>query len=522
MRRIGQVRGWRIWLRVSVGVEVSFAYMRRKALRFSALRVEDPLPLPGNGLSHRHNANEGSVRLRTTVRPIGQDEFDVDLLCHLPAANRYWHSSDDVYHRLGARLKENGIYERMCEPLKRCWRLQYADGERFHMDITPSIGNPECMNGGILVPDRTIHDWEPSNPLAYANTFDTASQKAPVFTAFGTRLFTEVMSKAYIEPMPERMESTDLLRRLVQVSKRHRDLMFKDDENGFPPISVIITTLLMHAYEDAVRRPHETPWDFVLAVVKLIPSYITIKDLGRGRYEFELPNPTTEGENFAERWNEDPRRARDFWRWHQQLTADLVTLATLDGEDRVRDHLTKRITGPETAKAFNRRRDLVNETRNRGRLTRLGGTGGLAAAQSHNAGARPHTFFGNRVKNPRAGMAQEAQPYRRKTHYGRKGKPGRALRPLQNAASALRLQHETTALGRASRVRIENKQAACRQSTSLARPPRTRRWPTDPAYLQHNKRPCLRRCRMRVPLSPQQSGLEQHAFAHVHNRTLGR
>ena len=338
---------------------------------------------------------QGSVRLRTTVRPVGQEEFDVDLLCHLPAAKQYIHDSDDIYQRLGARLKENAIYERMCEPLKRCWRLQYADGERFHMDITPSIHNLLCTQGGILVPDRNINDWESSNPIGYADAFDETSKKVPTFTAFRTMQFAEAMAKAYIEPMPERMESTDLLRRLVQVSKRHRDMMFLDQENGFPPISIIITTLLMQAYEDAILQPHETPWDFVLEVVRLMPYYIKKTQTGPDSYKFDLPNPTTDGENFAERWNEDMRRARDFWRWHQKLESDLTTLASLQGEDRIRDHLTSHITGPETGKAFSHRRDRIKASREQGRLTRLVGAGGLAVTNSRNTGARPHTFFGD-------------------------------------------------------------------------------------------------------------------------------
>lgn len=337
---------------------------------------------------------QGSVRLRTTVRPVGKNEFDVDLLCHLPAANQYLHDSDNVYQLIGTRLKEHGIYERMCKPQKRCWRLQYADGEQFHMDITPSIRNLACFNGGILVPDRQLHDWEPSNPLGYADMFDTASKKIPTFTAFNRTQFAKAMASAYIEPMPERMESTDLLRRFVQVCKRHRDLLFQK-ESGFPPISIIITTLVMHAYEEAILHPHETPWDFMIDVVRRMPNYIKVTQTAKNRHEFNLPNPTTEGENFAERWNEDIRRAQDFWRWHKSLTAALTTLLALKGEDRIQEHLTGQITGPETVKSFSRRRDIINSARAQNQLNRIGGSGGLVVTQSGSPGIRSHTFYGS-------------------------------------------------------------------------------------------------------------------------------
>jgi len=36
--------------------------------------------------------------------------------------------------------------------------LNYAN--EFHMDITPSIMNPECTNGGELVPDKELRALE--------------------------------------------------------------------------------------------------------------------------------------------------------------------------------------------------------------------------------------------------------------------------------------------------------------------------------------------------------------------------
>lgn len=52
---------------------------------------------------------QGSFRLGTCVKPLGQDEYDIDLVCKLqikPNSNQ-----KDIYNLVGNRLKENGIYE---------------------------------------------------------------------------------------------------------------------------------------------------------------------------------------------------------------------------------------------------------------------------------------------------------------------------------------------------------------------------------------------------------------------------
>jgi hypothetical protein len=41
----------------------------------------------------------------------------------------------------------------------------------FHLDITPSIPNPGCPKGGVLVPDKAQQAWTPSNPKGYKTLF---------------------------------------------------------------------------------------------------------------------------------------------------------------------------------------------------------------------------------------------------------------------------------------------------------------------------------------------------------------
>ena len=77
---------------------------------------------------------QGSFRHGTTVKPIGREEFDVDLVCHLRFVNGD-SMPREINKLVGDRLRQNGTYEKMMEPLNRGWRITYAN--EFHLDITP-------------------------------------------------------------------------------------------------------------------------------------------------------------------------------------------------------------------------------------------------------------------------------------------------------------------------------------------------------------------------------------------------
>jgi hypothetical protein len=93
---------------------------------------------------------QGSVALGTTVKPLRRNEHDVDLVGHAAGAGGV---PPTVLKKLiGDRLHENSHYRPLLEEMPRCWRLNYAN--EFHQDITPSVPNTLCANGGELVPDK--------------------------------------------------------------------------------------------------------------------------------------------------------------------------------------------------------------------------------------------------------------------------------------------------------------------------------------------------------------------------------
>src|SRR4029077_296491 len=116
-----------------------------------------------------------------------------------------------------------------------------------------------------------------------------------------------------------------ILRRAVQIGKRHRDILFVDDPE-VAPLSVIITTLMSRSYEWCVsNREYDNELGLLFEVVRRMPDTIEIRRTGAGDWWF-IWNETTKGENFAEKWNRRPELAEAFFTWHGRFCADLAEL----------------------------------------------------------------------------------------------------------------------------------------------------------------------------------------------------
>lgn len=271
---------------------------------------------------------QGSTAIGTTVRPIDRTEHDVDLIAHCPDVSPAI-SPFVLKGTIGARLRSNQGYARILEEKARCWRLSYAN--EFHMDITPSIPNPGCLNGGELVPDKELKEWSPSNPRGYRDLFE---RRAVLLPSASLRLSVPKGLRAEVEAYPRLGGKRGILRRVVQIAKRHRDQYFSERDPKYAPISVIITTLASRSYERCVRaKIYDNEFDFLCDVVSGMPAFIETQTMGDKRQCWFIWNETTQGENFAEKWNSDPRLAGAFWQWHRRATEDLVRLLSGQGLD---------------------------------------------------------------------------------------------------------------------------------------------------------------------------------------------
>lgn len=330
---------------------------------------------------------QGSISLLTTVRPLRQDEYDVDLVCHAPYLSVSTPPTT-LKALIGNRLKANARYKDILEEKPRCWRINYAN--EFHLDITPSIPNPHCANGGELVPDKRLNTWKASNPKGYQRKFEDRTSLQPRIL-LQEAAFAEARAK--VEALPEPTMFKGVLRRTVQLCKRHRDQWFTKQPD-LAPISVVITTLASQSYEHCVKSNiYDTEIDVFLDVIRQMPHFVETARIG-GQEHFYIWNESTRGENFAEKWNEDRRLAEAFFRWQASALSDFEKLAGIGGLDTVHSELSGMFGEHVVAKAMVTAVDNVSAARQSRSLT-LAPTIGLSAAAANGVVIRPNTFFGS-------------------------------------------------------------------------------------------------------------------------------
>lgn len=333
---------------------------------------------------------QGSTAIGTTVKPIGRNEYDVDLIARLNSVARGFPPAF-VKRLIGDRLKEHGVYAQLLKEMCRCWRLDYAN--EFHLDITPSVPNPDCNNEGELVPDRELRDWKASNPRGYKSAFIRRAALRPRMRLQKSVPAFDARAVSSIEPFPATNGFKGLLRRTVQIAKRHRDVHFARRPKECAPISVIVTTLLAWSYERCVARSEfEDELDVLTEVIAGMPNFIEQRD-----GNWYIWNDTTPGENFAEKWNTHPDRAVSFFAWHRKILQDLVTLKSLEGLDRIGKQLGESLGERPAGVAMDHLEKSVSKARATGAL-RYGGAGLVSApvgvSQRAFATVPKNTFFG--------------------------------------------------------------------------------------------------------------------------------
>lgn len=334
---------------------------------------------------------QGSIALGTAIKPIGSNEFDIDLVCYLPslAVNSHPHQ---IKALIGSRLKEHGTYRGMLEEKQRCWRINYAN--EFHLDITPSIHNPNCYQGGELVPDKKLAEWKPTNPRGYIKKIEEYSALNPQFNLL-EKSFAE--ARADIAPLPEQSMTKPVLKRIIQLLKRHRDHMFSTRHSPeLAPISVIITTLASWAYAKCVtQRLHTNAFDFIIGVIREMPNFIKT-EMRFGQKYFIIENETTSGENFADKWNHDSRLATAFKEWHNDALLSIESLLMIEGIDRFAESLSQKFGAKKEVvrETFTSVNKPINEARSSGKLI-VAPVLGLTNAPALGSVAVPrNTFFG--------------------------------------------------------------------------------------------------------------------------------
>ncbi|MGD0904306.1 MAG: nucleotidyltransferase [Terracidiphilus sp.] len=231
---------------------------------------------------------QGSMRIGTTVKPLGREEYDLDFVCEFQVPASQMGSPLDLLKHVAHRLREHKVYRELLEVKNRCVRLNYAN--EFHLDILPACPDPKSGRDCIVVPDRQSQAWKPSNPRGYADWFEDRCA-ITLFVEFSKHAFA-----ADAEPIPAQEASHEkaTLKHVVQLLKRWRDIYYQNrcDE---APISMVLTTLAAQFY-----RGHASASEAMTTILTEIEGAINTAMPGR----IYVLNPANPSEDLSERWDD--------------------------------------------------------------------------------------------------------------------------------------------------------------------------------------------------------------------------
>lgn len=345
---------------------------------------------------------QGSFKLGTVIRPHGKDDdYDVDAVCLFNDLQKgqltqqrlktLFKTEVDSYHKKEAMVKP-------VEEKNRCWRLSYADGAQFHMDLLPAIPNGkdvrkmlEAKQLDVKFVDTAIaitctesqsykqlsHDWPRSNPKGYAEWFK--DRMGDIFNERRVALLEKkrkTIAKASIEDIPE-YEVRTPLQSVIMILKHHRDTMFADDKDEKKPISIILTTLSAHAYNG--ER------DIVSALSTILTDMKNAIEHDGTKYI--IANPTDKLENFADKWETYPERAKAFFDWLETAQRDFLGIMKMTDRLLINEHVSKGLG-----------RDLTGRALAKATASATAAGGLLAPATA--AAAAPALSFGNQRREP--------------------------------------------------------------------------------------------------------------------------
>lgn len=333
--------------------------------------------------------SQGSFALGTVIKPIEDSEdYDLDLVCEF-----------EQQYGLSARTLKCEVVKPLLERYKktksdienkrRCWHVEYEDIPNFHMDIIPAVNRRSHIDITDHNEETDTYDYIGSNPLGYIEWFKNkkAERRKILLENYCLEHSATLKCSADIDEIKEYHLKTPL-QKAIQILKRHRDIMFKDDTKHLKPISIIITTIAAELY-----RNEDNIVDTLTNILENAEAYIKKNMIGS---KYHIDNPTytgTEKENFADKWNEHPERADAFFKWLKKAKTDLVDKRIYDMfRTQLAENFTHAFGATTTQRVFTdiakeERAAIENQTKKIVTSTgAISSTGSVSIPRSHHYG----------------------------------------------------------------------------------------------------------------------------------------
>lgn len=283
--------------------------------------------------------SQGSKRIGTTVKPIKNDDFDLDTVLH--TYNLYTNYTPEfIYNELLRVIENNDYYKSILEKKSRCIRLNYKGD--FHMDILPACMWQISDREKIAIPEKSRKKWSSGNPKGFAEWFlkIANSLKKSLLQSYSKTL---IESKVESEPLPEELYIKTPLQRAVQLIKRYRDIYYQNSSN--PVSSIVLTTLIARFYsgEESIFETIDN------ITTKIQKSY---NEATNAMQRFKVLNPVDINEDFTDTWTDQDYISfadfiNDFHRRWQKLKESFETskeeYITLFGEGIYKKSLQEQI-----------------------------------------------------------------------------------------------------------------------------------------------------------------------------------
>lgn len=349
---------------------------RREKIESSYKAVQDVLD---NDQIYFHSKKfeiypQGSVRIGTTVKPLSENEFDLDIVLHI--RDNVYEQTDPmkVFNELKRVLQENGNYKDKVQPKTRCIRLNYAGD--YHMDILPGCQHNVHNEDKIVIPDRELKDWLISNPRGYAKWFLGKAESVRQTLLEKAYAAEEIPSDDFATKKP--------LQRAVQIIKRYRDLFFEKSPDFATP-SIVLTTLAGQLYQN-----QDSIFETIDSIISQVYGKVNLSRTKR----IKVLNPVDNDEDFTDKWEREPQYYTEFIRFSEALYQSWQKLK-LDNGLLEESNILKGIIGENIYSDSVKQQTLLTEDyRKKGKVFSSSATGLLGSQKISDKPIQKNTFFG--------------------------------------------------------------------------------------------------------------------------------
>lgn len=305
--------------------------------------------------------SQGSFATKTAVRPFkdGKDRsYDVDVICEVQNLDKSITPSKlmDIFEET---IDSAGYHD--YTRWEKCFTVAYAkiDDIEFTIDIIPSVAESfetlekirqeteriELVETSIAIPDvaPSYNKWISNNPLGYKAWFENQTQAyEKKYEEFRKGIFDST-----IEELPEDA-ATNLMRNVIKILKRLRDVYFSRTKTQSKPSSIVITTIVAKlANKLSYAQDEFTLLNLVVSELQQLESFSRGKSIQKSLNEgfmiseiialdndqWILKNPANGSDNILSSWNEETQVAKDFFNWVSDLRSLVESQTSSNIED---------------------------------------------------------------------------------------------------------------------------------------------------------------------------------------------